>query len=82
LPAATCRGATYDGSGRFLCVSGSILLQVDRIFAGFAGQFLGKVSPVHFFWGSFDIAVTRFSGRARPLLTSKSPNLGAWVMQA
>ena len=58
-----------------------ILLQVDRIFAGFRGQFLGKVSPVHFFWGSFDIAVTRFSGRAGPLLTSKSPNLGAWVMQ-
>ena len=40
-----------------------ILVQVDRIFTGFRGQFLGKVSPVHFFWGSFDLAVTRFSGR-------------------
>jgi hypothetical protein len=39
------------------------------------------VSPVHFFWGSFDMAVTRFSGRAAALLTSNSPNLGAWVMQ-
>jgi hypothetical protein len=58
-----------------------ILLQVDRVFARFRGQFLGKISPVHFFWGSFDIAVTRFSGRAASLLTSNSPNLGAWVMQ-
>jgi hypothetical protein len=58
-----------------------ILLQVDRILTRFRGQFLGKVSPVHFFWGSFDIAVTRFSGRVAPPLTSQSPNLGAWVMQ-
>jgi hypothetical protein len=39
------------------------------------------VSPVHFFWGSFDLAVTRFSGRAAPPMKSDSPNLGAWVMQ-
>jgi Family of unknown function (DUF5996) len=58
-----------------------ILLQVDRLLTRFRGQFLGKVSPVHFFWGSFDMAVTRFSGRAAPRLASKSPNLGAWVMQ-
>ncbi len=58
-----------------------ILLQVDRIFTEFRSQFLGKVSPVHFFWGSFDLAVTRFSGRVAPRLTSASANLGAWVMQ-
>ena len=58
-----------------------ILVQVDRIFTQFRAQFLGKVSPVHFFWGSFDMAVTRFSGRKAPLLTSESPNLGTWVMQ-
>jgi hypothetical protein len=58
-----------------------ILVQVERVFTRFRGQFLGKVSPVHFFWGSFDMAVTRFSGRIAPQLTSSSPNLGAWVMQ-
>lgn len=58
-----------------------ILLQVDRMLTRFRAQFLGKVSPVHFFWGSFDMAVTRFSGRAAPRLSSNSPNLGAWVMQ-
>src|SRR3954453_14882351 len=58
-----------------------ILVQVERIFTQFRGQFLGKVSPVHFFWGSFDMAVTRFSGRPAPRLASNSPNLGVWVMQ-
>jgi hypothetical protein len=54
------------------------LVQVDRVFTRFRGQFLGKVSPVHFFWGSFDLAVTRFSGRTAPRLAGESPNLGAW----
>ena len=58
-----------------------ILLQVDRLMKRFRTPFLGKVSPVHFFWGSFDMAVTRFSGRTAPELHSESPNLGAWVMQ-
>jgi hypothetical protein len=58
-----------------------VLVQVDRVLTRFRGQFLGKVSPVHFFWGSFDMAVTRFSGRRAPKLASASPNLGAWVMQ-
>ena len=57
------------------------LVQVERVLQRFRGQFLGKVSPVHFFWGSFDLAVTRFSGRVAPRLTGQSPNLGAWVMQ-
>ena len=40
-----------------------ILFQVDRVFKEFRSHFIGKCSPVHFFWGSFDLAVTRFSGR-------------------
>jgi hypothetical protein len=43
-----------------------ILLSIVPIFEGFRGGFLGKNSPVHFFWGSFDLAVTRFSGRRAP----------------
>jgi len=43
-----------------------ILLQTDRVLKRFRGRFLGKASPVHFFWGSFDLAVTRFSGRRAP----------------
>jgi len=58
-----------------------ILVQVHRVLTRFRGHFLGKVSPVHFFWGSFDLAVTRFSGRTAPRLAGDSPNLGAWVMQ-
>ena len=44
-----------------------ILVQVDRVFKKFRAGFIGKCSPVHFFWGSFDLAVTRFSGRRAPL---------------
>ena len=43
-----------------------ILVWVDGVFKEFRAPFLGKVSPVHFFWGSFDLAVTRFSGRRAP----------------
>ncbi len=43
-----------------------ILVQVDRVFKEFRSGFIGKVSPVHFFWGSFDLAVTRFSGKRAP----------------
>jgi hypothetical protein len=42
------------------------LIQVDRLFKLFRSGFLGKASPVHFFWGSFDLAVSRFSGRTAP----------------
>ena len=42
------------------------LVQADRVFKLFRSGFLGKASPVHFFWGSFDLAVTRFSGRRAP----------------
>jgi hypothetical protein len=43
-----------------------VLLSVDAVFQDFRSDFIGKVSPVHFFWGSFDLAVTRFSGRRAP----------------
>ena len=43
-----------------------ILIQCDRVFHQFRSRFVGKCSPVHFFWGSFDMAVTRFSGRQAP----------------
>ncbi len=51
------------------------LVQVDRIFKLFRSGFLGKASPVHFFWGSFDLAVTRFSGRRAPRHPGGVPGL-------
>jgi uncharacterized protein DUF5996 len=51
------------------------LLAADRVFRLFRSGFLGKVSPVHFFWGSFDLAVTRFSGRPAPPHPGGIPNL-------
>jgi hypothetical protein len=52
-----------------------VLVQVDRVFKLFRSGFLGKSSPVHFFWGSFDLAVTRFSGRSAPLHPGGVPGL-------
>jgi hypothetical protein len=52
-----------------------ILLVSHEVFSHFRTGFLGKASPVHFFWGSFDLAVTRFSGRRAPLHTGGIPNL-------
>jgi hypothetical protein len=52
-----------------------VLLQADRLFKQFRTRFRGKVSPVHFFWGSFDHAVTRFSGREAPPHPGGIPNL-------
>jgi hypothetical protein len=51
------------------------LVRIDHIFKLFRTGFLGKVSPVHFFWGSFDLAVTRFSGRKAPLHPGGVPGL-------
>jgi hypothetical protein len=56
------------------------LLQSDRVMKVFRTRFIGKASPVHFFWGSFDLAVTRFSGRRAPPPTGKTPNVADWVM--
>ncbi len=65
--------ASYDPDavGRFL----QILVNADRVFKQFRTGFLGKASPVHFFWGSFDLAVTRFSGRRAPRHPGGVPHL-------
>jgi hypothetical protein len=52
-----------------------VLLQSDRVFKEFRAEFCGKCSPVHFFWGSFDLAVTRFSGRPAPQHPGGVPHL-------
>ncbi len=52
-----------------------VLVQADRVFRIFRGRFLGKTSPVHYFWGAPDLAVTRFSGRAAPMHPGGIPNL-------
>lgn len=57
-----------------------ILLHTYRVFTEFRARFLGKVSPVHFFWGSFDLAVTRFSGKGAPIHGSV-PNIPDRVVQ-
>jgi len=58
-----------------------VLLGVDRILKRFRTAFIGKSSPVHFFWGSFDIAVTRFSGRLAPPHPGGAPGLSDAVMR-
>jgi hypothetical protein len=50
-----------------------VLIQAERVFRAWAPGFLGKVSPIHFFWGSFDLAVTRFSGRTAPPRAGADP---------
>jgi hypothetical protein len=56
-----------------------ILVQADRLFRVFRARFTGKCSPVHFFWGAPDLAVTRFSGRRAPEHPAGIPNLPDWV---
>ena len=56
-----------------------ILVQVDRVLKEFRSRFIGKCSPVHFFWGAPDLAVTRFSGRLAPEHPGGIPNLPDWV---
>jgi hypothetical protein len=57
------------------------LLKANQVFTRFRADFIGKCSPVHFFWGSFDLAVTRFSGREAPPHPGGIPNLPDWVAQ-
>jgi hypothetical protein len=59
-----------------------ILLSVDDVFKIFRSRFVGKSSPVHFFWGSFDLAVTRFSGRRAPERNDWPPGLGKIMQEA
>ena len=71
------RHASYDGeyAQRFW----RVLIQVERVFMQFRAHFLGKCSPVHFFWGSSDLALTRFSGRTAPRHPGGVPHLPDWV---
>jgi Family of unknown function (DUF5996) len=55
-----------------------IMAEANRVLTEFRGRFIGKVSPVHFFWGAFDLAVTRFSGRRAPPHPG-APNMARFV---
>jgi hypothetical protein len=70
--------ASYDAAAAHLFWRQ--LLQVSRVFGRFRSRFIGKVSPVHFFWGAMDLACTRFSGRGAPQHPGGAPNVGGWVM--
>ncbi len=59
----------------------TVLLRVDHVLKQFRTGFVGKSSPVHFFWGSFDMAVTRFSGRRAPPFTGTVPGVAVEVMR-
>ncbi len=67
----THRAYDRDYANRFW----RVLVQADRVFKEFRSRFCGKCSPVHFFWGSFDLAVTRFSGRPAPPHPGGIPHL-------
>lgn len=56
------------------------LVQASRVLSEFRARYVGKVSPVHYFWGSPDLACTRFSGRTAPTHRGGAPNCGDWVM--
>jgi hypothetical protein len=70
--------ASYDRGqvGRFW----RALIEMVRVFEQFRSEFVGKVSPVHLFWGALDLAVTRFSGRRAPPHPGGAPNCGPHVM--
>jgi hypothetical protein len=58
-----------------------VMMKVNEVFSQFRSQFIGKASPVHLFWGAFDLAVTRFSGNPAPLHQGGMPNMPLDVMQ-
>jgi hypothetical protein len=65
--------ASYDADAAQRCWRA--LVQADRVLRAFRGRFLGKCSPVHFWWGAFDLSCTRFSGRPAPPHPGGIPNL-------
>jgi hypothetical protein len=69
--------AAYDPDAANRCWR--VMVQIDRVMKRFRGRFLGKCSPVHFWWGAFDIACTRFSGRPAPRHPGGVPNLPDYV---
>ncbi len=70
--------ASYDAAAATRCWR--VLVQADRVLKQFRGRFGGKASPVHFFWGSFDLATTRFSGQPAPRHRGGVPNCPDYVM--
>ena len=71
--------ASYDRDQAHVFWQG--LTAAHRVLTRFRGPFIGKASPVHFFWGGFDLAVTRFSGRAAPRHPGGAPNCPDWVQE-
>jgi hypothetical protein len=71
--------ASYDADAvsRFW----NALVHADSVFKDFRARFIGKVSPVHLFWGGFDLAVTRFSGRTAPKHPGGAPNVANRIME-
>jgi hypothetical protein len=69
--------ASYDAGAAQRCWRA--LVQADRVLRAFRGRFLGKCSPVHFWWGGFDLSCTRFSGRTAPPHPGGIPNLPDWI---
>jgi hypothetical protein len=70
---------SYDPDAAARCWR--ILSQGNRVLQEFRGRFIGKCSPVHFFWGAFDLACTRFSGRPAPLHPGGVPHLPDWAVR-
>jgi hypothetical protein len=70
--------ATYDGDATRRCWHA--MVEADRLLKQFRGDFAGKCSPSHFWWGGFDLACTRFSGRSAPAYTGQVPNCPSYVM--
>jgi len=85
-PSEVADGIPFERDTADRCYDGEVaarfwraLVQIDRVFKEFRARFIGKCSPVHFFWGSFDLAVTRFSGREAPSHPGGVPNFPDWV---
>ncbi len=70
---------SYDS--RYVQRLWQIIVQTDRVLKQFRSGFIGKCSPVHFFWGAFDMAVTRFSGRTAPIHPGGVPALADFVVR-
>jgi hypothetical protein len=73
------RHASYDRDHATALWGG--LLQADRVMNAFQSGYVGKVSPVQLFWGGFDLATSRYSGRPAPLHPGGAPNCPVWVME-
>ena len=72
--------ASYDAAAAHACWRA--LSQASRLLGTFRGRFIGKSSPVHFFWGSFDLACTRFNGERAPIHPGGVPGLADWATRA